>query len=327
MLHAMAPRRAVSALLILAPTVAGVVLRRGANASRNLVVVGGGAEPAWDGNQQCIPQTGRRCFNGPSDCEPWVQCTDNFYCVCHNWGCADASGVCRPVHNRWVEKAVRIAPASQPHTYLTMAIDGKSNPSVVKGYPKDDDAEAHWQFLMVPDNETVLITTKMHRYQTDRFHTAYGYYLHLPPPPWTEGSLLTPVQSRPKSVIEATWRLIEKPRGRMSMMHTWSGRYLCFDQALGALSSCSEKYCDDVCGVGSTEFDLWPNTLGLPMVPLGGNPSAGVKKAEPTPPWTGIDVVPKKSPEPVKAEPVYKNTNKTWAEREKNTTKAALKGL
>jgi len=253
-------------------------------------------EPAWDGNYWCIPQTGRRCFNGPSDCAPYVQCTETFYCVCHDWGCSDATGVCRPVHNKFAQPDIRIAPASWPNYFLTMPADGETKPSVIKGYPKDENAEAHWSFLMLPDNATVLITTKMNRYQTDPIHTAFGAYLDMPSPPWN-GSLLAPIQARPKNVLEAAWRIVQKPQSRVALMHVWSERYLSFDEETGQLSSCVAKNCD----TKSIEFNFWPNIEGNLEWPI-------------APKWVPQERV--KS-----AEPVFDKSDKTFDERDANTTK------
>lgn len=226
-------------------------------------------EPAWNGNWWCIPETGRRCFNGPSDCAPWVACTENFYCVCHDWGCADSSGVCRPVHNQLSEPVVRLGPASLPNSFMTMPADGETNPSLVEGYPADEDAESLWQFLILPDNETVLITTRMNSHQMNEHHTAYASYLNVPPPPWTEHSLLTPIQNRPKNVLDAAWRLVERPKGphgrRIAMQHILSERYLSFDESTAKLSSCAERHCAS----GSTDFNTWPYLNGIPVWPQG----------------------------------------------------------
>jgi len=290
-------------------------------------------EPEWNGNSWCIPETGRRCFNGPSDCEPWVACTENFYCQCHHWGCSDAQGVCRPVHNRWSDpmQAVRIAPSARPNWFMRMPADGKTNPSVEEEYPQDDDAEAHWMFLMLPDNETVLISTKMNAHQTNEYHTAYASYLDLPPPPWHHGSILTPIQGRPKNVLEAAWRLVHRPDGetgsrRIAMQHTWSERYLSFDPVNHVLSSCMEKDC----AVGTIDFDLWPNLHDIPVAGTGKSfvskaSGKGVKDVEPWTPYHFDDFAPKK--EPAGPSKIYESTNKTFKERDQNATKAALRGL
>lgn len=227
-----------------------------------------GKGPQWNGDPTCIPQTGRRCFNGPSDCEPWVACSEDHYCVCHHWGCSDSSGVCRPVHNQWLSPDVRLAPVSKRHYFMQMPADGSTSPHVARGYPKGDEPDALWSVLMQPDNRTVMITTKLNRFQTNPAHVAHGFFLDVAPAPWGEGSeFVEAVQARPENVLQASWRIFKRPKKRVSFQHVLSGRFLCFAETEERLSTCNEKYgkSDEVGSERTMDFDIWPYPHHLPL--------------------------------------------------------------
>lgn len=223
------------------------------------------APPAWDGNMQCIPQTGMRCFNGPSDCAPYVNCTESKYCVCHAWGCADAQGVCRPVHNQFVDPTVRISPEAEPHRSLTMKADGATPPGLADGYPGGADTESQWTFLLQPDNKTVLVTTRLNAHQTNNLTLAYAAFLNLPipTPPKEEkphilamaSERLAPVQMRPQNARDAAFTIVKRSGGRYALQHVATGQLLAYDKHSGKLTVCQKAPCP--AGV-SCHFDFWP---------------------------------------------------------------------
>lgn len=248
----------------------------------------------WDGNPNCIPRAGGRCFNGPSDCQPWTACSKDFFCVCHHWGCADATGTCRPQFNKWLTTwtgamaEARLVPAMLKTVHLTMPADGATPPGLKEGFPANDEPEGLWNFLLQPDNATVMITTRLNRHQTHKRHTAYGYFLSVNQTQNAERTLLEtlsgknqmkegyghlePIQARPEDALSAAWQFVSRPAGRVALQHIQSRMYLSVSlkySSNGTLNQGTFGTCAyDTCGQEEADFNLWPELT----VPLDGHP-------------------------------------------------------
>lgn len=192
-------------------------------------------------NAGCFNHTGRKCDESHS-CGPWARCS-NKWCVCAgSWGCADSLGHCRAATNKWLTMELRIAPGEDPHKFVAMATDASSGPYLVSGWPDNANAEAMWDFLVQPDNVSVLIATKWGR---DHWH---GRFLDLNE---TSGSF-EPVQRQPYDALQASWNLIVLPRSRLAFRHTRTGLYLRLEK--GKLATCASPDCP----AQSADFDVWP---------------------------------------------------------------------
>lgn len=235
----------------------------------------------------CLADTGFKCGDGKHNCNDWVACSnETFTCTCHHWGCADSSGVCRPVKNEWFTSESRLmsigaAKKGIPHRFVTMKPATNNTPTLQDGWPAGEHPEALWKFLLMNDNATLLIATKQGKFQED------GHFLSLPPAPWQEDLMIAPIQVKPKDALQASWRLLERPRSRTALQHIPSGRFLCYDSNADGLSTCAGKYC----GVDSADFEIWPRIVGVPTFrsvgaqlpePRSSHPRT-VSKADPTP--------------------------------------------
>merc|ERR1719321_398780 len=191
-------------------------------------------------NAGCFNHTGRKCDEYHS-CGPWAHCS-NQWCVCAAWGCSDSYGSCRAASNQWLSMDLRIAPGEDTHKFLAMPTDNGSGPYLVSGWPAAENAEALWDFLVQPDNASVLIATKWGR---DHWH---GRFLDLNE---TSG-LFEPVQRQPYDALQASWNLVVLPRSRLAFRHTRTGLYLRLEK--GKLSTCASPDCP----AQTADFDVWP---------------------------------------------------------------------
>lgn len=208
----------------------------------------------------CLANTGFKCGDGKHNCNDWVACSEETHtCTCHHWGCADSAGVCRPVKNQWFTQEARLmsigaAKRGIPHRFVTMEPATNNTPTLQDGWPAGEHPKALWKFLLMNDNSTFLIATKQGKFQKD------GHFLSLPPAPWQEDELISPIQVKPKDALQASWRMYERPRSRAALQHVPSGRFLCYDIKEDALSTCKAEYC----GVDSADFEVWPRMVGIP---------------------------------------------------------------
>jgi len=129
------------------------------------------------------------------------------------------------------------------------------------GYPKGDEPEALWNFLIQPDNKTVMITTKLNRHQTDPRHTAYAYFLGLPTEPLDEKKFVAPIQMRPEDALSAAWHFVSRPNGRVALQHMATLRYLSVDPETKQISTCFWNRCGSA---GEADFNLYP-MMSLPV--------------------------------------------------------------
>eukprot|EP00746_Dinoflagellata_sp_MGD_P164959 gnl/MRDRNA2_/MRDRNA2_93953_c0_seq1.p1 gnl/MRDRNA2_/MRDRNA2_93953_c0~~gnl/MRDRNA2_/MRDRNA2_93953_c0_seq1.p1 ORF type:complete len:573 (+),score=86.20 gnl/MRDRNA2_/MRDRNA2_93953_c0_seq1:117-1721(+) len=195
-------------------------------------------EPA---NPGCFNHTGRKC-DGMHTCGPWAHCSKGW-CVCASWGCGDSYGSCRATHNQWLAMDLRIAPGEDTHQFVAMPTDEASGPYLVSGWPESANQEALWDFLVQPDNASVLIATKWGR---DHWH---GRFLDLNE---TSAVPFPPVQRIPYDALQAAWNLVVMPQSRLAFRHARTGLYLKYEQ--GKLSTCASPNCPPK----SADFDVWP---------------------------------------------------------------------
>jgi len=255
----------------------------------------------------CLADTGIKCgvdAGGVRGCNAWVACSDETYtCTCHHWGCADSDGQCRPIKNQWYPEENRLMPiaAAKPgegHRFVTMKnATNHSTPRLQDGWPNGTQPESIWKFLIMNDNATILITTKQGVLKNE------GQFLALPPAPWQKNMKIDPIWVKPQDALQASWRVVERPRARTAVQHVSSGRFLCYDDEKDALSTCAETNCK----AGTTDFEVYPKLAGLydtlksktPKLPKDGT---GTKKS-----WESSD--------PVKE----KNTSIPWYLRKNNS--------
>lgn len=205
-------------------------------------------------NTACINYTGYRCWEGAWQCpDSYSSCTPEKWCACPSWGCGSAEGICKPVHNKWLDVLLRIAPAAARSDFVAMASDGgESGPYLHPGWPEDPVEDGIWDLLVQHDNVSVLLSTKKNR---DSSHAHFLDVDDITTSP--QGELFMLSQRKPYDALQAAWNLVLLPHSKIGLRHARTARWLQYDSESGQLTTCISPDCKP----GSGDFDFWPKIV------------------------------------------------------------------